>query len=107
MAEPQKKRRKFRLVYRRSSTALKCVVLAAIILCTVCLMFLRGRLLSEKAQSSDLRTQAAELERENEKIRKDTEDLDTVDGVKRLAMELLELVAPDTIIFQTDESNPE
>ena len=107
MAAPKKSRPKFRLVYRRSSTLLKCVVLAAIVLCTVCLMFLRGRLLSEKAQGSDLRAQAAELERENEKLQKDTEDLDTVDGVKRLAMEFLELVAPDTIIFQIDESNPE
>lgn len=105
MAAP--KRPRFRLVYRRSPTALKCVVLAAIVLCTVCLMFLRGRILEEKAAAERLRTQAAALQQENQQLAEDIEDLGTVESVKRIAMELLGLVTPDTVIVQTDESNPE
>lgn len=107
MAAPKRTGTKFRLVYRRSTTALKCVVLAAIILCTVCLMFLRGRILEEKAEAQRLRTQAAALQQENQQLAEELESLDTVESVKRIAMELLGLVPPDTVIVQPDESNPE
>jgi len=107
MAAPKKSRPKFRLVYRRSSTLLKCVVLAAIVLCTVCLMLLRGQILEEKAEAERLRSQAAALQQENQKLEERIGQLDTVESVKRIAMELLELVMPDTVIVQPDDSNPE
>lgn len=106
MSTPRKTRPKYRVVYRRASTTLKCVVLAAILLCTVCLMFLRGQLLKEKAETEALRSQAAALQQDNEKLQRELDQLGTVESVKRIAMELLDLVTPDTIIVQPDESNP-
>ena len=107
MATPKRTRPKYRVVYRRASTVLKCVVLAAILLCTVCLMFLRGQILKEEAAAEALRTQAAALQQDNEKLEKELKQLGTVESVKRIAMELLDLVTPDTVIVQPDESNPE
>ena len=107
MSNRKKPFSRIRLVYRRSSPLLKCVVLTAIVLCTVCLMVLRSSILEEKAKMEELRSQAAVLEQENRQMETNIEELGTVESVKRIALELLGLTTPDTIIFQTNESNPE
>ncbi len=98
---------RIRLVYRRSSTLLKCVVLTAIVLCTVCLMVLRSAIVEQREKADELYNQAAVLEQENQKLKFDISRLGTVESMKQLALELLHLADPDTIIFQTDESKPE
>lgn len=90
---------RIRLVYRRSSTLVKCVVLATIVLCTVTLLTLRFSIQDAKAKSEDLRGQAAVLEQENQKLEKDISDLGTVQSVKKIANEELGLVDPDTVIY--------
>ena len=94
---------RIRLVYRRSSTLLKCVVLASIVLCTICLMALRGAIIENQKQAESLRQQAAALEKENERLELYISELNTVQGVKRIAMEQLGLVSPGTIFFQPDQ----
>ncbi len=94
---------RIRLVYRRSSTLLKCVVLTAIVLCTICLMALRGAIVENQKQAESLRQQAAALEKENERLELYISELNTVQGVKRIAMEQLGLVSPGTIFFQPDQ----
>jgi len=96
--------RRIRLVYRRSSTLLKCVVLTAVILCTICLIVLRVSILDERAKAEALRKQAIALEQENQQLDEYISDLGTVDSVKRIALELLGLVSPDTIIFLPNDS---
>lgn len=96
--------RRIRLVYRRSSTLLKCVVLTAVILCTVCLIVLRVSILEEQAKAEALRDQAIALEQENQQLDEYISELGTVDSVKRIALELLGLVSPDTIIFLPNDS---
>jgi len=105
---PQKKMfGRVRLVYRRSYMLLKCVVLTAIVLCTVCLMVLRSSILEERAKAEALRSQAVTLTQENRQLSERIAEFGTVESVKQLALELLGLVTPDTIIFETNESNPE
>lgn len=106
MSTPKRTRPKYRVVYRRASTTLKCVVLAAILLCTFCLMFLRIRILREEAEAEALHDHAAALQQDNEKLQGELYQLGTVESVRRIAMELLDLVTPDTVIVQPDESNP-
>ena len=96
--------RRIRLVYRRSSTLLKCVVLTAVILCTICLIVLRVSILEERAKAEALRKQAIALEQENQQLDEYISELGTVDSVKRIALELLGLVSPDTIIFLPNDS---
>ena len=51
---------RIRLVYRRSSTLLKCVVLATILLSTAALVILRTSIQAEKSQQAQLQEQAAQ-----------------------------------------------
>ena len=94
---------RIRLVYRRSSTLLKCVVLTAIILSTVCLIVLRGAILDLRETADDLRIQAAELEQRNKRLEQYIGGIGTVEGVKDIAFDKLGLVDPDTIIFLPEQ----
>ena len=102
MAAKRKPLSRIRLVYRRSSTLLKCVVLTAIVLSTVCLMALRA-ILEVQEKTDDLRTQAAELEQRNKRLEQYIGGIGTVEGIKNVAFDKLGLVDPDTVIFLPEE----
>lgn len=103
MAAKRNPLRRIRLVYRRSSTLLKCVVLSAIVICIVALLILRGAILDAKEREAELRNEAASLEQENEDISKDISQIGTIESIKKLAGKLLGLVDPDTVIFLPEE----
>lgn len=90
---------RIRLVYQRSSTLVKCIVLAAIVVCTAALLTLRIAINDANAREEELRKQAAALEQENNKLSEDIEKVDTIEGMKDIAENQLGLVDPDTIIF--------
>ena len=90
---------RFKLVYRRSSTLLKCVVLATILFSTLALLTLRFAILDAQKQSEDMRAEAAKLEQENQELSRSIAQLGTVQSVTELAGKLLGLVDPDTVIF--------
>ena len=94
---------RIRLVYRRSSTLVKCVVIAAILLSTVALLVLRGSILEANKKTEALRSEAAALEQENSQLEEDIEGMGTVEGIKKLAYKLLGLVDPDTVIFEPEQ----
>ena len=94
---------RIRLVYRRSSTLVKCVVLAALVLSTLALLVLRWAILDTKAQLEQQRNEAAVLEQENRDLSHAISQLGTVQSVEELAGRLLGLVDPDTIIFLPKE----
>ena len=97
-----KKRNPFshiRLVYRRSSTLVKCVVLVTIVLSTVALLSLRISIQTAKKQQADLKLQAAQLELENRTLTQSIAELGTVESVKRIATLELGLVDPNSQFF--------
>lgn len=94
---------RIRLVYRRSSTMVKCVVLAALVLSTLALLVLRHAILDTKSQLEDTRAEAAALELENARLEQSIAQLGTVQSVTELAGKLLGLVDPDTVIFLPEE----
>ena len=95
--------RRIRVVFQRSSTTLKILLLAALVVCTVTLLTLRFALLNEKDKAEELRQQAVALEQENQKLTRRNALLGTVQSVQELANELLDLVDPDTVIFEPVE----
>ena len=97
---------RFRLVYRRSSTLLKCVVLATLVLCTAVLVSLSVSLHKTRQQTQNLRDQAIGLQEENQQLQQDIDQADTVDGVKKIAQEELELVDPEAEFFRPESNNP-
>ena len=102
MAVKRNPLRHIRLVYRRSSTLLKCVVLATIILSTAALVILRTSIQAEKSQQAQLQEQAAQLQQENEMLTRYIAELGTVQSVKRIATLELGLIDPDVQFFDPE-----
>lgn len=88
-----------RLIYRRSSTLVKCVVLAAIVLSTVALITIRISIRAEQKKQEQLHLQQAQLEQENYELARSIAELGTVESVKRIATLQLGLVDPDSQFF--------
>ena len=80
---------RIRLVYRRSSPLLKCVVLAAIVLSTAALLTLHFSIRQTRQRTETLRTEAAILEQENQELTEDIALVGTIQSIKRIAMEKL------------------
>lgn len=97
---------RIRLVYRHSSPLLKCAVLVAVILSTVALLTIRFSISKSQQELDHLRDQAARLEQENQQLDQYTSELGTVQSIKRIAQEELDLVDSDAIIFHTVDNNP-
>lgn len=97
---------RIRLVYRRSSPLLKCVVLAAIVLSTAALLTLHFSIRQTHQQTDALRSQAAQLEQENQQLQQNIAQIGTVQSIKRIATEELDLVDPDAEFFHPVEQNP-
>ena len=88
-----------RLIYKRSSSLTKCVVLAAIVLSTLALIALRIGIQAQQAQQQKLQEQAAQLEYDNYQLTRQIAELGTVESVKRIATLELGLVDPDSEFF--------
>lgn len=90
---------RFRVVYKRSSTLTKVLLLAAVVLSTVALLSL-GRVIADAdAQNQALLGQAAQLEGENAQLEQNIQGLGSVDGAMQIAKDELGLVDPDTVIL--------
>lgn len=93
---------RIRLVFKRSSKKVKCVVLATIIVATIALLTLTIAISSAKNQADALKNQALELEQENAQLSEDISEFGTIKSIKELARKLLGLVDPDTVIFDPE-----
>ena len=94
---------RIRLKYTRSSTLLKCAVLAAIVLSTVALITLRAAILEEQAKYDTARAKAATLEQDNRDLREYIPELGTLQSIRRIASEELGLADPGTVIFVPEQ----
>lgn len=92
-----------RLVYRRSKPLTKMVVAVAIVLSMVALISLGAAKHAAKERADELQQQIQTLEQENEALQKDISQLGTLESLQKLARELLGLVTPGTVFFDTGE----
>ena len=88
-----------KVTFRKGSLLIKVILLAVLVLGIGAMLTLKSTMGKTKAETEALRIQAAELERENGKLRQYIEELGTVQGIVRIAQEELGLVEPDSIIF--------
>ena len=98
----QDEQRPVRLVFQRSRTLTKIVVLVALVLSMAVLVTLAVKMNEARMSNEALTQQAAQLEQENADLEQKIDDLDTVQGIENIAKEELGLVDPDTVVF-----NPE
>lgn len=94
---------RIRLVCKPSSTAVKCIILAALVLSTAALLMLRGAISDAKQQEEAMRQEAIRLEQQNRDLGEDIAQLGTVQSVKDLAARYFGLVDPDTVIFLPEQ----
>ena len=95
-----------RLVYRRSSTLLKCVVLGAIVLATAALLTIHFYINQNNQTLQQLRSEAARLEQSTQDYEERIEEIGTVQSILQIAKEELGLVEPNSKIFHPVDSNP-
>lgn len=103
MVNPRNPFHRIRLVYRRSSPLLKCVVLSCIVLALVALLVIRGAILETRAEAEAKRAEAAKKEQQNAQLEDDLSLQGTIEGIKRVAQEKLGfLPSGSEIISPTD-----
>lgn len=95
--------KRVRIVYTRSSTLTKTVVMSAVALSMVALLALSLSTRIVKDQTEDLTDQAAQLEQENNRLEENVEGLGSADSVEQIAKDELGLVDPDTIVIDPEE----
>lgn len=95
--------KRVRLVYRRSSTLTKAVVLSAIVLSMAALITLQLTISAAQDRTQDLTDQAAQLEQENQQLEDKIDNLGSADSVEDIARDELDMVDPDTVIIEPTE----
>ena len=95
--------KRIRLVYRRSSTLTKAVVLTAVVLSMAALIAVKLSTDAAQDRIQNMKDQAAQLEQENQKIEENIDGLGSADSVEQIAKDELGLVDPDTVIIEPEE----
>lgn len=95
--------RRIRLVYRRSSRFIKCLVIAALVVGTVTLLALSVGIAVSRANTETMRQEAADLEQQNASLTEYIKNFGSVQSIQDLAKKFLGLVDPDTILFSPEE----
>ena len=103
MAKIKNPFRRVRLVYRRSKPLTKMVITVAIVLSMAALISLGVAKHNANKRVAELQQQVQELVQKNAALESDISKLGTVEGVQKIARELLDLVMPGTVFFSTGE----
>lgn len=106
----QRSTKKPKVQLRRSPLALKIILTLLILFSIASLVALRWVHLDFQTEIGDLKSQAAEIEYENENLEKKTQNPGSVDTIKQIAQDELGLVDPNTVVLQpgtTDETVPQ
>ena len=103
MAKRKNPLSRVRLVYRRSKPLTKLVVAVAIVLSMAALISLGAAKHAAKNRAAELQQQIQTLSQDNEALREDISQLGTIQSVQKLAQELLDLVMPGTVFFNTGD----
>ena len=100
MAKLQEIIGRVQLVYRRSQTATKIVVILMLVLSIGALVTLRLTMNGIQDETRALQAQAADLAADNEALAEDIGNLGSVQSVMDIAEEELDLVQPGTVVYQ-------
>jgi cell division protein FtsL len=100
------RRPKVRIRFGRTSPLLKVLLIVMLIVCTVSLLTLRATITDVEAQTELLRKQAAQLEKENHNLAQNIAQIGTVQGIKRIASQMLDLVEDGANFFIPETTNP-
>ena len=95
--------KRVRVVYRKSNTLTKTVVLSTIVLSMAALLALNLSIQAAQLRAQELANQAAQLEQENQQLENNIDDLGSADSVEQIAKDELGLVNPDIVVIDPQE----
>ena len=95
--------KRVRIVFCKSNTMTKTVVLSAIALSMAVLLTLSLSISIAEKRTQELAEQAAQLEKENDRLEENINDLGSVDSVEQIAKDELDLVDPDTVVIVPED----
>lgn len=84
---------------RPASPLLKVLLIVMILVCTISLLTLRVAIGNTRAETELLRNQAAKLEQQNNQLSQNIAEIGTVQGIKRIASQMLDLVEAGSGFF--------
>ena len=93
---------KVKVARRRSRLLTKVMVLVAVLLSIATLLTLLLAIHATRVQTEALRTEAAQLERDNSRLTEYIQEMGTIKGLIRIAQEELGLVEPGTILIDPE-----
>lgn len=102
MSEPVMKLGKTQIIWNRSSTLLKALVILLLVFSMVALVALSWVRISIANQTEAMRAEAAAVEAENRKLTERIENMDSQQVIRDIAKEELGLVSPDTVLIQPE-----
>ncbi len=94
-------KRKYRVVFKKTSPLVKAVILIAIVLSTIALVTLHATIEQSRSQYEAMREHAGMLEENNQNLVQQIDEMNTLEIIIQIAMERLGLVLPGTTIFET------
>ncbi len=95
--------KRVRLVYRRSNTLTRGLILSAIVVSMAILLALHLSISAAQDHTEDLADKAGRLEQENQQLEENIDGLGSADSVEQIAKDELGLVDPDTTIIDPAE----
>lgn len=95
--------KRIKLVYRRSNTLTKVVVMSAIVLSMAALLALNLTIAAIENNTNDLTNQAGKLEQDNQTLEENIGQLGTAEGIIQIAKDLWNMVFPDTVVVQPED----
>lgn len=98
-----KQKPKFRFVYRRSSMAVKIIVLATVVLLIGALITIKLVTDHYERKAQQGWADAASQEQKNNQVQEHIDQIGTPQSTQRIAQEELDLYPSDAIIFETTE----
>ena len=91
--------RNVQIKFQKSGLLIKVVVICTILLFSIAMITMRLNQRNLEKQTAQLEKEAASLVEENEKLEDKIEDVGSVQSVQQIAQEELDMVYPDTVIF--------
>lgn len=89
-----------KLVFQRSRTLTKVVVLVALVLSMAALLMMGIARKDAQSRLENLTDQAQQLELENNRLEQYIDEQGSLQSIQRIANDELDLVDPDTVIIQ-------
>ena len=99
MAQPAKRKPKFKIVFRKRNSLTKIALLGVVVLSTVALIAIHGAIDQAQAKQDAMKQEALAEALEQQELEDDIDSLGSADSIEEIAGEELGLVPSDSVVI--------